>query len=133
MSKRISLIGVAALCFALAAVPAFGAKGGGGGGGTATIAFASTGALATPAGVRASTQVSFSVTASVKPSDVYYLWVANVCTQNGVTVSAEYHPVQSWTAGPFTTAGTQCTAFVTVFPDVWTALKGGSMTYSVAG
>ena len=130
MSKRISLIGVAALCFALAAVPALGAKGGGGN--TATIAFAGTGAAATVA-PSAGSQVSFAVTANVKSSDVYYLWVANVCTQNGVTVSAEYHPVQSWTAGPFTTAGTQCTAFVTVFPDVWTALKGGSMTYSVAG
>ena len=130
MSKKISLTAIAVLCFALAAVPAFGAKGGGGN--TATIAFAGTGAAATAA-TAAGSQVSFSVTANVKPSDVYYLWVANVCTQNGVTVSAEYHPVQSWTAGTFTTAGTQCTAFVTLFPDVWTALKGGSMSYSVAG
>jgi hypothetical protein len=129
MSKRIALIAV--LCFALSAVPAFGAKGTGGGN-TATIAFAGAGAapVAAPA---SGSQVSFAVTANVKPTDVYNLWVSNVCSQNGVVVSAEYHPVQNWVAGSFTTGGSQCTAMVTLFPDVWTALKGGSMTYSVAG
>ena len=133
MSKRISLIGVAALCFALAAVPAYGVKGGGGGM-SATIAFVSNGASAPTTDVSAGSQVSFAVTAKVKPSDVANLWVSNVCTdQNGVTISAEYHAVQSWVASPFTAVGARCTASVTLFPDVWTALRGGSMTYSVSG
>jgi hypothetical protein len=103
------------------------------GGGVATIAFAAnTGAAAVaPTG---GSQVSFTVTANVKPADVYNLWVANVCSQNGVTVSAEYHPVQNGVAGPFTLtpSGTQCNAFVWVFPDAWTPLSGGSMIYSVS-
>ena len=135
MSKKISLIAAAAACLALAAVPAFAAKGGGGGGGgggnTATIAFANAGSFAPTTG--AGSQVSFAVTANVKPSDVGNLWVANVCTDaNGVTVSAEYHGVSNWTSGPFTTAGANCTASVTLFPDVWTPLKGGSMTFAVS-
>jgi hypothetical protein len=127
MSKKICLIGVAALCFALAAVPAFGAKGGN----TASIAFANTG-LAAVSAPSAGSQVSFAVTANVKPSDVYSLWVENICSVNGVTVSAEGHPVQSWVASSFTAAGTQCTAYVWMFPDAWTPLKGASMTYSVS-
>jgi hypothetical protein len=103
------------------------------GGGVATIAFAGStgGATVGPTG---GSQVSFTATANVKPADVYNLWVANVCSQDGVTVSAEYHPLQSGVAGPFTLSpsGTQCNAFVWLFPDAWTPLSGGSMTYSVS-
>jgi hypothetical protein len=127
----------AAACLALVAAPAYAAKGGSGGGGngTATIAFATTGfaAAAGTGGTAASSSVSFSVTANVKSADVANLWVANICTQNGVTVSAEYHQVQNWVAGPFATSGSQCKAYVWMFPDAWTPLKGGSMTYSVTG
>ncbi len=136
MSKRIALIGTAVV-FALAlTATAFAAKGGGNTGGTntATIAFANTGFAATGA-PSAGSQVSFSVAANVKPADVSLLWVANICSQNGVTVSTEYHGVQNGIAGPFAlgSAGTQCTAYVWLFPDAWTPLKGGSMSYTVAG
>ena len=136
MSKRIALIGTA-IVFALAlTATAFAAKGGGntGAANTATIAFANTG-FAAASGPSAGSQVSFSVTANVKPADVFSLWVANICSQNGVTVSAEYHGVQNGVAGPFALAsgGTQCTAYVWMFPDAWTPLKGGSMSYTVAG
>jgi hypothetical protein len=113
------------------ATPAFGAKSGGRPG-SATIAFATAGASIDPT---AGSQVSFAVTANVKPADVYSLWVANVCSQDGVTISTQYAPVQDWTAGPFTlpSAGAQCNAFVWLFPDAWTPLKGGSMTFTVTG
>ena len=128
MIRSLKFAAFTAVCLALAAAPAFGAKGGG----SATIAFANTGsALSATASPTAGSSVSFAVTANVKPSDVYSLWVANVCSRNGVTVSAEYHPVQGWTSGPFIAAGTSCKAYVWLFPDAWTALKGGSMTYSV--
>ena len=50
---------------------------------------------------------------------------------NGVVVSAEYQPVQNWNSGPFTATGSSCKASVHLFPDVWTPLKGGTMTYAV--
>jgi hypothetical protein len=131
MTRIFGLAAFAAVCLALVAAPAFGAKGGGSG--TATITFAKSGSTARTSGaVAAGSSVSFAVTANVKPADVYSLWVANICSKNGVTVSAEYHPVQSWTAGPFVTAGTSCTAYVWKFPDTATPLKGGSMTYAVS-
>lgn len=138
MSRIFKSAALAAACLGLVVTaPAGAGKGSGGtGGNTATIAFANTGfAAAATAGPSAGSSVSFEVTAKVKPSAVYSLWVANVCSQDGVTVSAEYHPVQNWVAGPFTVSksGTECTAFVWMFPDAWTALKGGSMTYSVSG
>ena len=128
MIRNLKFAAFTAVCLAVIAAPALGAKGGAG---TATIAFANAGSAARTAPA-AGSSVSFAVTANVKPSDVYSLWVANICSRDGVTVSAEYHPVQSWTAGPFTAAGTSCTAYVWKFPDAWTALKGGSMTYSVS-
>ena len=132
MSRILKFAVAAAACLALAAGPAFAAKGGGGGN-TATIRFATTGFAAAAASTGTGGSVSFAVTANVKAADVPLLWVSNVCSENGVTVSAEYHQVQNWTAGPFATNGTSCTAIVTVFPEVWTALKGGSMTYAVTG
>jgi hypothetical protein len=137
MSRIFKSAALAAACLGLVvAAPAGAGKSSGGtGGNTATIAFASTGFAAAAAGPSSGSSVSFKVTARVKPSAVYSLWVANVCSQDGVTVSAEYHAVQNWVAGPFTVSksGTQCTAFVWMFPDAWTSLKGGSMTYSVSG
>jgi hypothetical protein len=134
MSKRIALLGIAVVFALTVTTAAFAAKGGGtaGGNNTATIAFANTGSAAISA-LSTGSQASFAVTANVKPADVYSLWVANICSQNGVTVSAEYHPVQNWLAGPFTVTGAQCTAYVWLFPDAWTPLKGGSMTYAVTG
>jgi len=134
MPRNLKFAALAVMCLGLAAVPAYAARGGAGGGSKATISFAGTGfaALAAPT---SGSSVSFAVTApGVKPSDLNSLWVANVCSRDGVTVSAEYHPVQNWVAGPFTTsaAGTQCTAFVWVFPDAWTAVSGGSMSYAVS-
>jgi hypothetical protein len=132
MIRKLRFVPFAAVAVALVAAPAFGAKGGGGAGGngTATIAFASAARTSVPS---AGSQVSFAVTANVKPSAVYSLWVANVCSRDGVTVSAEYHPVQDWSAGPFAldASGVDCTAYVWMFPDAWTPLKGGSMSYSV--
>jgi hypothetical protein len=134
MTRYLKLVSLAAICILALAAPAFGAKGGNGGGGAvATIAFA------TPPGSASTlpshgSQVNFAVTANVKPSQLYSLWVANICSQNGVTVSAEYHPVSNSLAGPFTlgSSGEQCTAYVWLFPDAWTPLSGGSMTYSVS-
>ena len=132
MSRTMKFAAFAVACLALAAAPAYAAKGGGGGN-TATIRFASTGFAAAAATSGTSAGVSFAVTANVKAADVPNLWVANICTDKGVTVSAEYHQVRDWVAGPFATNGSACTAYVWVFPDAWTALKGGSMTYSVTG
>ena len=129
MTRILKLAAFAAVCLALVAAPALGAKGGGNG--TATIAFATSGSVLLAASPAEGSSVSFAVTANVKANDVYSLWVANICSENGVTVSAEYHPVLGWNAGPFTTAGTSCTAYVWMFPDAWTPLRGGSMTYSV--
>jgi hypothetical protein len=132
LTRYLKLASLAVVCAAVLAAPAMGAKGGKGGG-VATIAFAGAQAAATvlPTG---GSQVSFAVTANVKASDVDYLWVANICSLNGVPVSSEYHPVLNGTSGPFTLtpAGTQCNAYVWLFPDAWTALSGGTMTYSVS-
>jgi len=109
---------------------------------SATISFANkTGfAAAAPA---AGGGVSFAVNASaVKQSDLYYLWVANLCYQNGNLVSAKYLAVQN--PGPNGLAGefkldwagggaAQCTAYVWMFPQSSTPLKGASMNYSVSG
>jgi len=80
--------------------------------------------------------VTFAVTANVKERDLYSLWVANKCRQDGVGVYIEAQPVHSGLAGPFTLNWTgggaaECTAWVWIFPDSGTALSGGSMTYSV--
>jgi hypothetical protein len=78
----------------------------------------------------------------VKQSDLFYLWVANLCYQNGNLVSAKYLPVQNpgpnglagafsldWTGG----GAAQCMAYVWMFPQSSTPLKGASMNYSVSG
>ena len=133
MSKRITLLGIVAV-LALAVTGSGLAAKGGGGNTIASISFAATSNAAVAAPSTGS-QVSFAVTANVKPSQVYFLWVANVCSQNGVAVSAAYQPVLGGLSGPFTlpASGLQCTASVVLFPDVWTALSGGTMTYSVSG
>jgi hypothetical protein len=132
LTRYLKLASLAAVCVAILAAPAMGAKSGKSSG-VATIAFAGAQTAATTAPVVGS-QVSFAVTANVKASDLYNLWVANVCSQDGVTVSAEYHPVLNGVSGPFTlnTSGTSCNAYVWLFPDAWTPLSGGSMTFSVS-
>lgn len=136
MTRRIaSATLVAVVSAVIATAPALAARGGGGGSGTATIGFAPS--TSAPARFGVGSQLSFAVTANVKPADVYSLWVANTCSQNGVVVSTQYAPVQDWLAGPFTLSWTggsaTCTAYVALFPDVWTPLRGGLMSYSVAG
>lgn len=107
---------------------------------SATISLAGpSGLIATP---KAGGSVSFAVSATaVKQSDLYYLWVANLCYQNGNLVSAKYLPVQnpgpSGLSGPFSLdwsgGGTaQCTAYVWMFPASSTPLKGALMTYAVS-
>lgn len=93
-------------------------------------------------------QVSFLISApSVKERDLYYLWVANKCSQDGTLVLAEYLPVE-WTditqrvgnSGPFTLWSTaewtgglvSCTTYVWKFPSSETPLKGASVTYLVS-
>ena len=135
--KRITYV-VVALCFALgASAPAFAGKGSGGGNNTATISFAGSGTFAA-AQPKAGDTVAFAVSANVKPSDTYNVMVRNRCTQNGIVMWVDDEPVLNGQASPFTFAwsgggAAQCTAYVWVFPDSETALKGGSMTYSVAG
>ena len=128
MIRSLKFAAFTVVCAALLAAPAFGAKGGT----TATITFANSGSTLRTTATTAGSSVSFAVTASVRAADVYSLWVSNVCSVNGVTVSAEYQPVLNWTSGPFKAQGTSCKASVVVFPDVWTALKGGTMTYAVS-
>ena len=132
MTRYLKLASLAVVCAAVIAAPAMGAKGSKGGG-VATIAFAGTQGSATVAPTGGS-QVSFTVTANVKTADLNNLWVANICTKDDVTVSAEYHGVLNGLSGPFTLSpsGTQCNAYVWVFPDAWTPLSGGSMTFSVS-
>ncbi len=96
---------------------------------------APTGAATTANWPAAGSQVSFSVTANVKASDVYKLWVANQCFQDGTKVYAQYQAVQNWIAGPFTLSwgggGTaSCTAFVFTYPMTATPLSGGTTTYT---
>src|SRR5436190_24258345 len=74
--------GVAALVVAPAATLA--AKGGGGSGGsgggqTATIAFTQDGSAKPANWPTVGSSVSFAVSANVKASDTYKLWVANWC------------------------------------------------------
>ena len=82
--------------------------------------------------------VRVTLYANVKPSDTYNVMVRNRCTQNGIVMWVDDEPVLNGQASPFTFAwsgggAAQCTAYVWVFPDSETALKVGSMTYSVAG
>jgi hypothetical protein len=107
---------------------------------SATISLAGQSGLA--AAPHAGGTVSFAVSATaVKQSDLYYLWVANLCYQNGNLVSAKYLPVQN--PGPNGLAGSfsldwsgggaaQCTAYVWMFPQSSTPLKGALMTYTVS-
>jgi len=75
-------------------------------------------------------QVTFAVDpVGVRDPDLHMLWVANVCTQDGVTTYAGYLPVtySSYHVGqahPFelpsdgwTSSPAQCTAFVWRLPD----------------
>jgi hypothetical protein len=115
-----------------------GANGGSGGGQSATINLVQlTDAAVTANWPTVDSRVAFAVTANVKPSDTYLLWVANRCYQDGVVVSAEFQPVQDSVSGPFTLSwggggAASCTAYVWIYPDTGTALSGGSMDYSVS-
>jgi hypothetical protein len=141
MPKRVLLIAVAsALTISIlasgSALAARGGSGGGAGHNTATIGFATAQALSGEAGPSWGDAVAFAVTANVKERDLYSLWVANVCSQDGVAVHVQAQGVRSGLAGPFTLNWTgggaaECTAWVWIFPDSGTALSGGSMNYSV--
>jgi len=141
MSNRVLLIAaaLAVMVSILASGSALAARGGNGDGtghNTATIAFATTQTLSAESGPSAGDAVTFAVTANVKERDLYSLWVANKCSQDGVSVYVQHLPVHSGLAGPFTPNWTgggaaECTAYVWMFPDSETALRGGSMTYSV--
>jgi len=139
MSNRVLLIAVASALMVsiLASGSALAARGGNGGGTphTATIAFATAQALS-ESGPGAGDSVTFAVTANVKERDLYSLWVANKCSQDGVVVYVQHQPVYSGLAGPFTLNWTgggaaECTAYVWMFPDSETALRGASMNYFV--
>lgn len=132
MAASLAVVAGAIACFAGAA---YAAKV------SATISLAGQSSL--PAAPAAGGTVSFAVSATaVKQSDLYYLWVANLCYQDGNLVSAKYLPVQH--PGPNGLAGSfsldwpgggaaQCTAYVWMFPQSSTPLKGATMTYSVGG
>ena len=113
-----------------------GAGGSGGGGPTASIALVEPGRLAaTSSWPSVGSDVSFAVSANVKERDLYSLWVANECFQDGVKVYAEYQPARDGTSGPFTLSwadgAASCTAYVWLFPDVGNVLSGGTTTYGV--
>src|SRR3990172_6875532 len=113
-----------------------GAGGSGGGGPTASIALVEPGRLAaTSSWPSVGSDVSFAVSANVKERDLYSLWVANECFQDGVKVYAEYQPARDGTSGPFTLSwadgAASCTAYVWLFPDVGDVLSGGTTTYGV--
>lgn len=135
--RAIIIAGVAVLVCALLAGSTVTAKGNGRV--TATITFANASETFTAASETwpaAGDTVSFAVSASVhKESDLYKLWVANRCFQDGTAVYAEYHPVTSGLSGPFTLGwsdggAAECTAYVWMFPDTETPLRGALMTYS---
>jgi hypothetical protein len=130
MSKKIALIGITVLALSLAAVPAFGAKGGKT---QASIAFAGAGSGAAIAPTNGSS-VSFAVSSSLASKSV--LVVTNRCWRDGVVVYNEYHTVSGGLAGPFTisisgSGSNDCEAYVWAFPDSTTPLSGGWMGYSV--
>lgn len=132
--------------FALLVTPAFGAPGGGGGGGrTVAKIWVAGSANARTTSYAAGQSMSFGVDPSgVKDRDLYTLWVANLCTQDGVNTYAEYQPVtyssyRVGQAGPFTLSSVgwtgspaQCTAFVWKFPDNYTPLAGATVTYGTS-
>ena len=114
-----------------------GASGGGGGGGpSASIALIEPARLAAGGSwPTVGSSVSFAVSANVKERDLYSLWVANECFQDGVRVYAEYLSVRDGTSGPFTLSwageAASCTAYVWLFPDVGDVLSGGTTNYAV--
>jgi hypothetical protein len=137
MKRQIALMLTLAAGLTLAVTPALAGKGGGGGGmNTATISFAGSSASATTLH-KAGDLVGFAVNANVKDSDLYKLWVANRCSQNGTLVYAQDAPVYNGYAGEFTLAvpnggAADCTAYVWLFPNSGSPLRGGSMTYSIS-
>jgi hypothetical protein len=120
MSKKMCLIGVAALCFALAAVPAFGAKGGKGG--NNVTGGGSTGGGQIDPTIGISSQQSGSITFSVNTDAATgspALNVTSVCSDwSGNTVYSADQSV-GWVAstlgyaGPFSApSGAACVAYV---------------------
>ena len=138
MSKKIAAI--ATLIVALAAMPAYAAKGGGkSGGGSATSSPPI--ALDQPAPVTVP-QVTFTVTRSSVQIGVA-LWVRNDCYDaagNHLTgnISIVYFDPTSpgnsiGTTDPFSVAGVSCTAFVTDSPGSGHPIsKDAQITYAVA-
>ena len=98
-----------------------------------TIAFANA-AARTAGWPAAGDAVSFRIgTDGVKARDVNSLWVANKCSQNGKIVYTQYLAVHDGQAGTFDLSwgggGASCTAYVWMFPNSETPLKGASMDY----
>ena len=141
--RRFLAVGLAAVMLLTLTGTAFAAKGGnagvtgGNGNNTATISLVEPLAASLGSWPSVGDSVSFAVSANVKASDVYSLWVANYCYQDGVAVYQQFVPVQSGTAGPFTLSwsggAASCTAYVFLFPNTASPLSGGSLSYSVAG
>jgi hypothetical protein len=144
MFARIIFSGAAVMALAITVFTtgdALAGKGGNGGGGnyTGTITFAapattfpqSTDAEAWPSW---GDSVTFAVTANVREGDLYNLWTVNRCSQNGVTVSLAFAPVDDGLAGPVGLewpggGAAECTAHVETFEGK--PVRGASMTYAV--
>ncbi len=139
MLSRIVISGAAVLALAVGVITSGDALAGKGGGGhnTATITFANPQFAAfAESWPAAGDSVSFAVTANVRDRDLYKLWVANKCSQDGVPVYAAYLPLHDGLTDPFTLdwpggGAADCVAYVWLFPDTETPLSGGSMSYSV--
>jgi hypothetical protein len=128
--------------FALLVSPAIGAPGGGRT--VAKISFMGDSEVARTAWAPGN-EVTFAVDpVGVKDRDLYHLWVANSCTQDGVNTYVEYLPVtyssyRVGQAGAFTlsspswTSGyAECTAFVWNFSKGVTPLAGATLSYGVS-
>jgi len=138
MSKKISLIALAAACFALAAVPAFAAKGGNGGGkGANNSTGGSTGGGQIDPSIGIASKSAGSITFSVNTDAATgspALYVATSCSNwvGATTYSADQ--AVGWSgstlgfAGPFSPpSGAQCVAWVHT-PDSSTRLAQISYT-----
>ena len=135
MTKRLAALllvfGVTAATLVLA-LPAAGK-----GGGRLSVSLSMGSRIAAGAGAGSTT---LNVTMSGgKANEAYTLWVANKCYDaSGQLISAEYLPV-TWaqqtayptngSAGPFTTSGSSCWAYVWQFPASETPMRGVELKY----
>jgi hypothetical protein len=142
--RRLLVAAIALVVLATLAGPAAATRGGGGRV-MATISFASPDVRVAGYVLAPGESVTFAVDpVGVKDRGLYMLWVANTCTQDGVTTYAEYKPV-SYTSyrvgqsGPFTLSSVgwtdsaaNCVAYVWEFPNTHTPLSGATLTYEVS-